>query len=331
MNSREFLEQTDLENTFVVGYYGGGNFGDELLLEVILYILSEKKEKDVSFFYSDQVDYDKFHKDFGYEKISLSDKVNLIKSFFFKKNIIIGGGGLWGLDTNIRTFIMFVIVFFSALAFRTNVYAIGVGYYNSTNRLGRIGAWLIGKVAKKIIVRDQESFTNFKSFTENVVLSDDIAELIPELDNIGDRYYLQKEEFPDASEQLTLIFNREMRGKKKSSYNRYIKNYIRNNKSEKIYLVVCDGKDVFKDLYQETEKLAKENNVEFFYLQNNPLDFYFYLQESRKNFKIIAPQFHVIILSILMDIDFLPIYYDNKVLELYKKRNIENPIEIASV
>jgi len=46
-----FFDETDLEHSFLVGYYGGGNYGDELLLEVILNVIEPKHYKGLSIAY----------------------------------------------------------------------------------------------------------------------------------------------------------------------------------------------------------------------------------------------------------------------------------------
>lgn len=52
MTLDELLKEHDFSDSLLLGYYGGGNFGDELLLEVLLNLFAEQKAKKCEYFVS---------------------------------------------------------------------------------------------------------------------------------------------------------------------------------------------------------------------------------------------------------------------------------------
>src|SRR6266568_8161765 len=100
MKLSELLASRSFERSLLIGYYGGGNYGDELLLEVLANMLKQQGVQDITIAYQNPPHYPIFHRDFGYRLVEMNDKRRLIKAILDSDNIIIGGGGLWGLDMN---------------------------------------------------------------------------------------------------------------------------------------------------------------------------------------------------------------------------------------
>ena len=82
---------------------------------------------------------------------------------------------MWGLDVNSNIFLLSLLLFVSRWVLRKKVFLIGVGYYGSTSKLGHTAAWLAGKSANHIIVRDDESAVNFGRISHHVSQDRDIA------------------------------------------------------------------------------------------------------------------------------------------------------------
>jgi polysaccharide pyruvyl transferase WcaK-like protein len=171
----DFFATTPLEKTLLIGYYGGGNYGDELLMEVLSNLFNNRGIRDVGIMYQTPHTFSQFHHDFGYTILPSSNKPGMLKAIISNKNIVIGGGGLWGLDVNFNIFVLSFLLFVSRWVFGKKVYLLGVGYYNSTSTLGRISAFLAGKAANLIFARDEETLNNFKKLNQNVHLDTDIA------------------------------------------------------------------------------------------------------------------------------------------------------------
>src|SRR5262245_31918218 len=106
MTAPKLIATTDLSNSLLLSYGGGGNYGDELLLEVVLTMLRAAGAKDVDVAYQHPERYQTYHHDIGYNIVNLWDKKALLGSLLRRKHIVVGGGGLWGLDINRSIFIM---------------------------------------------------------------------------------------------------------------------------------------------------------------------------------------------------------------------------------
>ena len=168
MKLNDFLQKTNLDDSMLIGYYGGGNYGDELLLEVLCNLLASKGVQNLKITYQRPNTYQAMHRNFGSELVDIHNREAVTRAAFKSKNILIGGGGLWGVDMNFNTLLLSIFLFVSRWALRKKVYLLGVGYYNSTTWMGRLGAWFAGKAANVIIARDAETAQNFGRVSKHV-------------------------------------------------------------------------------------------------------------------------------------------------------------------
>src|SRR4029079_7172941 len=99
----------------------------------------------------------------------MHNKLALIRAILKKKNIVVGGGGLWGMDVNANIFLMSLMLLMSRRLLGKKVHLTAVGCYNSTTALGRLSAWCAAKAANTIIARDQETYANFKRWHKGTV------------------------------------------------------------------------------------------------------------------------------------------------------------------
>ncbi len=321
MKLLDLFKKYNLEKSLLIGYYGGGNYGDELLLEVLANLLQKNKVKDITVTYQKPEDYRTYHHDFGYKVIKMSDKKKLLQTILKNDNIIIGGGGLWGLDVNPNIFILSSILFMSKYVLRKKVFLLGVGYYSSTSRLGHVSAFLAGKSATHIIARDAETLHNFKKVTKHVGLDTDIAWNIPALDlSAYDNDLKELDKTMPVKEKTQFVTLRRFRANQTNTYSASIEKYIKSYNNKPIILGMMEPKEVDPEGFAFAQALQKKyKNItlvtDFSY---NPLALYLYFKKHKKHLVVIAPQFHTIITAYLNDLPFLPIAYDNKVTELFK-------------
>lgn len=325
-----FFQETDLEQSVIIGFYGGGNFGDELLLENLLNVFSAKGYKDLQFYYQNAVPYDAFHHDFGYKILDARDKVGFFKNSLQSRNVIVGGGGLWGLDVNIRILLMSILLLAYRYAFRKNVYLLGVGYYNSTGKLGRVSAFLAAKAAHKIIARDKESYENFLSFSRDVSLGNDIAWRLPKL-----KLTAYKDDFAALDRQLVVagktlfITLRRFQPNQKNTYTRLIETYLANNREKPVIIALMEPRDVDAEGYERVRDWQRQHkNVQVIDFSYNPFALFMFFVRHHKNLAVIAPQFHTILTAYLAKVPFLPLSYDNKVADLLKQLGRSSHIAI---
>jgi polysaccharide pyruvyl transferase WcaK-like protein len=234
------------------------------------------------------------------------------------KNIIVGGGGLWGLDMNLNTFLMSMYLFAARFVLRKKVFLVGVGYYNSTTRLGHIGAHFAGKAANEIIVRDGESYTNFKRIQPSTELDRDIAFYAGQLDL--SEYHVdvtRLEKLVSIKQQTVFIAVRRFKQKHRNSFNLIVERYIVQHPDKQFILALLELKDVDTESYELLQQWRRRfDNVQVLDEAINPLVLFAYFQKHHDKLMAMAPQFHLILTAHLAGVPFLPVVYDNKVAQL---------------
>lgn len=328
MTLEQFFKYTSLEKSFVIGYYGGTNFGDELLLETIQNLLSKSGVKEASLYYSNSNIFSNYHHNLGFRVIPASIK-NILTELIKSSSIIIGGGGLWGLDFNKNIALLSILLFITRHILRKKVYLLGVGSYSSAPLLGKYSSIIAALSANIIFARDIESFNNFKKFNKNTYLNPDIAFLLPKLDLTGyanENNSLSK--VRDLKNETLIIsvrhFSKRHTDKKITEFNNLIEKIIKDSKKD-IILLLLTSKEFDPNNYAFCKKLqAKYTNV-IDVIDNtyNPISLYLFLKQHQSKLRMIAPQFHMQIIAHLTDVPFFPLAYDNKVTELHKELGIE--------
>lgn len=322
------IESESFDNSLLIGYFGGGNYGDELLLETLLNMFSEAKRKNIAVRYAGIDTYKTYHHDFGYKLVEGANNIQVLKQIVKRRNIIIGGGGLWGLDFNNSVFILSLVLFLSRHVLRKKIYLFGVGFYNSTSKYGRLGAFFAGKAANQIIVRDPESHKNFQRFSNHVSLEPDIAWNIADLnlDKYLEDYALWARDL-QIKPNTTLVTFRRFRGSRNDSYKNLISKMIKDNPKHNFVLTLLEPRAMDQEQYIFIHNLSEANeNVQHLPEVQNPFSFYLLLANHSHDLRVIAPQFHAIITAQLVHVPFLPVAYDNKVDELLESLNLQRII-----
>ena len=318
----DIFKKRNLDKSVLIGYYGGGNYGDELLMEVLSNLFAKAGVKNLNIMYQTPDTFRKFHHDFGYKLVPSYDKKALFATIIKNKNIVIGGGGLWGLDVNTNIFILSTVLFVSRRILRKKVYLLGVGYYQSTNRMGHISAYLAANSANIIFARDQETLSNFGKYNKHVYMDTDIAWYIKDLDLAG-----YQAEVADIESRVTIrpgqktIFMalRRFNPKFKNNLTELIGEYVESQPEYQIIVALMEPEEVdpegfaliasWKDSYP---------NVQIIDFSYNPLALFIFFGTYSQQLVVIAPQFHLLITAHLNKVPFLPLVYDNKSKELLR-------------
>lgn len=326
----DVFQQEDLEHSVLIGYYGGGNFGDELLLEALMNLFTKQGVRSLTVTYQHMERYPAYHHEFGYKRIDMANKRSVFKAILQNKNIVIGGGGLWGLDVNPNIFLLSSLLFTSRFLLGKKVYLLGVGYYNSTSMLGHISAWLAGKAANCTIARDQETLQNFKKVTKYVALDTDIAWCVPSLDlKAYEQDFVRLNDSIQIKDNALFITLRRFKPNQSNNYTKNIEACLANNQDKDIIVALMEPQDVDPDGYKQIIAWQRQyKNVQALDYSYNPLALFLFFKKHKEQIVFIGPQFHVILMAHLAGVPFLPLVYDNKVLELLKTITKARPLHI---
>lgn len=313
-----FLKKESLDNSLMVGFYGGGNYGDELLMEVLAGLLKKQGAKDISIAYQTPLLYEKFHHEFGFKRVDMQEKLSFIRAMISHKHVIVGGGGLWGMDCNRNVVGMSLLLLLLRKIMRKKIYLLAVGYYNSATKMGRFGAWCAAKSASLILARDEESYRNFKQLQPNTQRDTDIAWYIDYLDL--DDY---QTDLAQLEEQLhitgkTLFFTlRRFRGGQQSQLANLVERAVRNNPQKQIIIGLMEPRHVDPEGYRQLLSWQREfSNLQIIDCGFNPLALFLFFRKHAKNLVFIGPQFHGILSAHLNGMSYFPVAYDNKVVGL---------------
>jgi polysaccharide pyruvyl transferase WcaK-like protein len=328
----DVFARENLEHSVLIGYYGGGNYGDELLLEVLMNLFAAKQVKELTITYQQPARYIKFHHDFGYERIDMGDKRAVLGAIARNKNIIIGGGGLWGLDMNPNIFLLSCLLLFSKLVLRKKVYLLGVGFYSSTNWLGRLSARLAAWSAFVIIARDEETLQNFSKYQFHTYFDKDIAWYSRRLPTLSKDYKADEALLDDklsVTEKTLFISLRRFRPGQQNNYDSFVGEIIRTSPARPIIVAIMEPKDVDPEGYKQLLAWQKAHgNLQIVDFSYNPIGLIQFFKANHEHLALIAPQFHLIITAELAGVPFLPMAYDNKVEQLLKQLGYDSiPIQ----
>lgn len=178
-------------NTFIIGHYGGDNFGDEFMLEALLEYLESASIIGKIFIVSK-----KSSSSEGKVSYVSPGFLSILKVFFQTKVLILGGGTHFHDDYHKKrlkrhylylTKILIISLFYR-LSFK-KVYYLGVGYAPLSSSKIKKYAKLSLVLANHITVRDKISLQNLnklsrKSLPAEEYLSFDLASLHKEVEHI---------------------------------------------------------------------------------------------------------------------------------------------------
>ncbi len=337
MNKRitELLKEHDFNKTLLIGYYGGGNFGDELLLEIVINLFQKFGYSSTEIFYLWYISYKEFHRNVkGVRVIPKEKKVwGMLASIVRSKNILVGGGGIWGLDFNNNVLALSIILFLSRFLLGKKIFLVGIGYYSSTTKLGNFGAWLTAKASTEIIARDEETFNNFKKFQKNTYVDTDLAFYLPELSlapyTEDAERFIQKISSDKKKIFLTI---RRFGGGRGAAYMTALREVIKNNRDKQIILAMLETSSIDVEGRSFTSEVQSQfPTVTILPFSYNPILLYLFFRKEAKQILVISPQFHGQLLAILTGARFFPISYDNKNRELFQRNSITSFTEIENI
>jgi polysaccharide pyruvyl transferase WcaK-like protein len=262
------------------------------------------------------------HRNFGFGLVDMHDRRAVLRAALSSKKIIIGGGGLWGVDMNLNTLLLSIFLFVSRWALKKKIYLLGVGFYSSTTRMGRIGAWFAAKAADLVLARDIESVRNFRRFSRHVYQDRDIAWQIENLDLTHYQRAAEaiQEHLPVGNKTLLVALRRPQSKRQHDDmlrFNNLIRWFIQANPDKPIILAMLESASKDSGLYAQAKIWRRQHkHLRILEMPYNPLSLLTYIKRNHDRLAVIAPQLHLIMSAHLTHVPFLPIVYDNKVAQL---------------
>jgi len=159
-----------------MGYYGGGNLGDELILGTILRILQGTIKRSNITVISVNPAFTSSHN--GVEAISFREKIRMIKILLTTRLFILGGGGL--LKPQAARYFSLWLILFKLFGSKTLMLSLGTEFSNLFGLLDKIMIILASHFTDIISVRDRETAKFLKSLgiKKRVHLTSDLTFLL---------------------------------------------------------------------------------------------------------------------------------------------------------
>jgi len=149
--------------TCLLGYYGFGNLGDELLLLACIKILNERgiENKNIIVLSNNP---EETRKNFNVESVNRWKIFEVVKALRKSKNLILGGGGLFQDSTSIKSCVYYWGVVRLAKLFKLKIFALGQSIGPLNSKLAKFLTRNALRLCDKVQVRDENSFKIAKDF-----------------------------------------------------------------------------------------------------------------------------------------------------------------------
>ena len=165
-----------LPNSYLLlGYYGFGNLGDELLLQACIKILNERgiKNKNIIVLSNNP---EETRKSFNVEAVNRWKISEVVKAMRKSENLILGGGGLFQDSTSIKSCVYYWGVVRLAKLFRLKIFALGQSIGPLSSRFSKFLTGNALRLCEKVQVRDENSFKIAGGFhCKNLELGQDLV------------------------------------------------------------------------------------------------------------------------------------------------------------
>lgn len=163
------------EASLILGYYGFGNLGDELLLLACIKILNERgiENKNIIVLSNNP---EETRKNFNVESVNRWKIFEVVKALRKSKNLILGGGGLFQDSTSIKSCFYYWGVVRLAKLFKLKIFALGQSIGPLNSKLANFLTRNALRLCDKVQVRDENSFNLAKEFhCQNLELGQDLV------------------------------------------------------------------------------------------------------------------------------------------------------------
>jgi len=275
-----------MKRVLLFGYYGEGNLGDELLLKSLLFSLSTNFEVGVLS--------KKRDKNSNYKVFNKFSPFQVYKALKWAEVVVAGGGGLFQDKTSLKSFFYYLSIIFFALLFNKKIYLLGQSFSPLRNRIEEKLLGYILTQCNKVYVRDSFSYNYLKKINvleEKIKLSTDLVFLLDFNYKKLERKYigvnLRRWKDYSLNDIYSLLTNLEGLMEKEMVF----------------YALHTEDKHLFDELGNHIK-----SKIKFVELTDDNIEEFFPM-----NIIFIGMRLHSHILSVLFEIPFIAISYDEKV------------------
>lgn len=316
------------KSVYLYGYYGNGNFGDDLLLDIILKKLQKysyaekyyiKNNNHINFIdTSSSVIQTNIEKHITNKK-SIFSKMLGFYNYCFKHykilkeshSIILGGGTLLNAHKSNKTLILLTIIITLAKVLKVKVYGLGIG-------IGKIESRVSQKLLKYLLesfdflgVRDQKSFDIARKFSSNIniELTSDLS--YSALDNFNNDKTISKNNTIGFS-LVSAFINKTKENEFYEKIVKVIKKFQKKGYKIK-FLSFQEGSYSDSVLFENIIQEYSLEDISLEYLSIEDAD----INEKFKSLEVfIGMRYHGLILSSLNNVPFIGFSTDHKIFEL---------------
>ena len=150
-------------SSLLLGYYGFGNLGDELLLKACIKILNEHgigNEKIIVLSNNPE----ETQKNFNVKSMNRWKFLEVVKAMRRSENFILGGGGLFQDSTSVKSCVYYWGIVRLAKFFGLKIYALGQSVGPFSSKISKILTGDALRLCELVQVRDKNSFDIAKDF-----------------------------------------------------------------------------------------------------------------------------------------------------------------------
>lgn len=300
-----------MKKAVLAGYYGFQNMGDEALLEVLVLKLKElnPKIKIVALANNPQ----ETSKRLRIEAVDRAKLLKIIKALWGSDRIIFGGGGLFQDVTSFRSLLYYLGLITIAKIMRNKIFLIAQGIGPLKRKMSRRLLSIVFKLADEISVRDKNSFEILSElYQKRITVTSDPAMLLA--------VHKRDIKIEDNNKKIIISLRKSplFTKSKKDMLVQVLKKLIKEEDLELVFLPFHGEND--KKVSLEIINMLDGNGK-----LEEPKTMPQYLVRTMEGaYGVIGMRLHSLVFSAILDIPFVGISYDPKIISFCK--SFDSPV-----
>ncbi len=273
------------KNILLFGYYGEGNFGDELILENLKNYLSKRFNLGIltsnKNYYKDLISFHKFN------------PFEILKGLNWADIVIGGGGGIFQDKTSFRSFLYYILILWISFLKRKKIYLIGQSFSPFRYFISRFLIKFSLLLCEEIYLRDNFSL----NFLNSIGIPKEKLSIIPDI------AFLTELVRPKIERGYVGVNFRSWKGININSLEDILENLKKNEKV--IFFSFQDSSDL--RLFNNLSQKAK-NGIEIVSCYDKN-----FIEKFCSCKYFVGMRLHSLILASILGIPFLGLSYDEKI------------------